>query len=91
MTDLILFAQDTVLPTSFPQMLWIALTSGLAGIASVWGWFRGELNECKKDRKELFARVETLHGEVSALSMRVGQAERRMSTDSKNSLESSGT
>lgn len=90
MKDLILFAQDTVLPTSFTQMVWVAISSGFAGITAVYGWFRGELNECKKDRKELFARVETLHGEVSDLSLRVGRAEQRMTTDSRNSIESSG-
>jgi hypothetical protein len=90
MNDLITLAQEAALPTNMVQIIWIAVTSGLAGIASVWSWFRGELNECKKDRKELFARVETLHGEVSALSMRVGQAERRITSDSRNPLESGG-
>jgi prepilin signal peptidase PulO-like enzyme (type II secretory pathway) len=73
---LILLAQDAVMPTNVTQMIWIVISSGLAGVTAVYGWFRGELNECKKDRKELFARVEALHGEVSALSLRVGQFER---------------
>lgn len=46
------------------------------GIGAVWTWFRGELNDCKADRKKLFERVETLHIEVSALSLRVGNMER---------------
>ena len=75
--ELITLAQDAVMPTSFTQMVWVAITSGFAGISAVYGWFRGELNECKKDRKELFARVEELHKEVSALSMRVGQVEKK--------------
>lgn len=90
MKDLIALAQDAVMPTSFTQMVWVAISSGFAGITAVYGWFRGELNECKKDRKELFARVESLHGEVSSLSLRVGQAEQRITIDSRNALESSG-
>ena len=90
MKDLILFAQEAAMPTSFTQVIWVAVTSGLGGISAVYGWFRGELNECKKDRKELFARVESLHGEVSSLSMRVGRTEQRITTDSRNSLESGG-
>lgn len=88
--ELLTLAQDAVMPTSFTQMVWVAISSGFAGITAVYGWFRGELNECKKDRKELFARVESLHGEVSSLSLRVGQAEQRMTVDSRNSIESSG-
>lgn len=62
---------------SSPGIILTILTSVGAGVASVWGWFRGELSDCKKDRKELFARVEELHKEVSALSMRVGQVEQK--------------
>lgn len=62
---------------SSPGIILTILTSVGAGVASVWGWFRGELNDCKNDRKELFARVEALHGEVSALSLRVGQVEKK--------------
>jgi len=87
---LITLAQDAALPASFTQMIWLAITSAITGVTAVYGWFRGELNECKKDRKELFARVEFLHGEVCDLSMRVGHAEQRMTTDARNALESGG-
>lgn len=46
------------------------------GIGVVWKWFRAELRDCQNDRKELFKRVEALHIEVSALSLRVGKVER---------------
>lgn len=53
------------------------LLGGMAtGIGAVWTWFRGELNDCKADRKTLFARVEELHDEISSLSMRVRDVER---------------
>lgn len=47
-----------------------------AAVAAVWTWFRGELDDCKKDRKELYNRVDKLHEDVSSLSLRVGQVER---------------
>lgn len=45
-------------------------------VGAVWTWFRSELDDCKKDRKELYNRVDKLHEDVSTLSMRVGQVER---------------
>jgi hypothetical protein len=60
-----------------PGVLTAVGTAIVASVTSVWAWFRGELNDCKKDRKELFARVETLHQEVSKLSMRVGHFENK--------------
>lgn len=47
-----------------------------AAVGGIWTYFRSELDDCKKDRKELFCRVDKLHEEVSALSLRVGQVER---------------
>ena len=73
--NLITLANDATL--SSPSIIITIITSVAAGVASVWGWFRGELRECQNDRKELFARVEQLHTEVSALSMRVGQVEQK--------------
>lgn len=90
MRDLILFAQDATMPVNVTEVIWVAITSALGGISAVYGWFRGELNECKRDRKELFGRVESLHGEVSALSLRVGRTEQRIATDSRNAMESGG-
>jgi len=89
-SNLLTFAQDAALPTSLSQMFWVAITSGVAGISAVYGWFRGELAECKKDRKELFARVESLHGEVSKLSLRVGQTERKVFIDRSFDHDSGG-
>lgn len=74
---LILLANDAAVTLTSPSIIITIITSVAAGVASVWGWFRGELSDCKKDRKELFARVEELHKEVSALSMRVGQVEQK--------------
>lgn len=75
--NLITLANDAAGTLTSPGIIVTILTSVAAGVASVWGWFRGELNDCKADRKELFARVESLHGEVSALSLRVGQVEKK--------------
>ncbi len=76
MHNLIQLANDATTLSS-PGIIITIITSVAAGVGSVWGWFRGELSDCKKDRKELFARVEELHKEVSALSMRVGQVEKK--------------
>jgi hypothetical protein len=55
-----------------PGVLTAVGTAIVASVTSVWAWFRGELNDCKKDRKELFARVESLHARVSELSLEIG-------------------
>jgi len=53
------------------------LLAGMAtGIGSVWTWFRGELNDCKADRKLLFADIKELNNRVAELSERVGHVER---------------
>lgn len=54
-----------------------AMTVAAGGVSAVYGWFRSELNDCKRDRKELFARVEQLHDQVSELSLRIGNVERQ--------------
>lgn len=70
MKDIVTFAQDSATNTlGYGTII-------VGGVAAVWAWFRGELNDCKKDRKDLYARVDSLHAEVSALSMRVGNCER---------------
>ena len=58
-----------------PGILVTAFLTTAGGVSAVYGWFRSELNDCKKDRAELFIRVEELHKEVEALSLRVGQVE----------------
>lgn len=55
-----------------------SLVAGMTtGITAVWTWFRGELNECKADRKDLFAHIEDMHKQIADLSMRVGNVERK--------------
>lgn len=67
-------ASDVAMPSTG---LLATVAAAIAGsVGAVWSWFRAELDDCKKDRKELFARVDNLHSEVSSLSMRVGQVER---------------
>lgn len=67
-------ANDVAMPSGGVLATLAAAVAG--AIAAVWSWFRSELDDCKKDRKELFTRVDNLHAEVSQLSMRVGQVER---------------
>lgn len=67
-------ANDVAMPSGGVLATIAAAVAG--AIAAVWSWFRSELDDCKKDRKELFTRVENLHHEVSQLSQRVGQVER---------------
>lgn len=57
------------------SVLATVLGSAATGVASVWAWFRKELEDCKSDRRELFARVEQLHDKVSDLNRRVGHVE----------------
>jgi hypothetical protein len=77
MKEFITIAQDVAIPNSPTTIIGIG---GLivAAVTAVWGWFRAELNDCKKDRKDLYARVDQLHVDFSALSMRVGQAEQKI-------------
>lgn len=70
-------ANDVAMPSG--GVLATIATAVAGAIAAVWSWFRSELDDCKKDRKELFTRVETLHSEVSQLSLRVGDVERQKS------------
>lgn len=53
------------------------LLAGMAtGIGGVWTWFRGELQDCKADRKTLFAELKELNERVAELSLRVGHVEK---------------
>lgn len=70
-------ANEVALPSG--GVLATCATLILGAIGAVWSWFRGELDDCKKDRKELFAIVQKLNDEVSQLSMRVGNVERQKS------------
>ena len=74
MTNLIILASDSI--TLTPGLLAGVGTAIATGITAAWAWFRGELNDCKADRKNLYARIEQLHLEMLALSQRVGKCER---------------
>lgn len=72
----ILLANDELTsPTSVITILITIVTSVGTGIASVWGWFRNELSDCKKDREKLFARIETMHAADRELDRRIGRLE----------------
>jgi hypothetical protein len=73
--QLITLAQDVAMPASPTTTLGIGAAI-VAAVTAVWGWFRNELNDCKKDRKDLYTKVDKLHEDVSNLSLRVGQVER---------------
>jgi hypothetical protein len=70
-------ANDVAMPSGGVLATIAAAVAG--SVAAVWSWFRSELDDCKKDRKELFALVQKLNDEVSQLSMRVGNVERSKS------------
>jgi hypothetical protein len=73
--QLITLAQDVAMPAS-PSTTVGVVAAIVAAIGGVWSWFRAELNDCKKDRKDLYTKVDKLHEDVSNLSLRVGQVER---------------
>lgn len=78
MNALIALAQTSAGTLSGPGFWTLAVTvatSAAAGVASVWGWFRGELKQCQEDRKTLFARLEVLHSENTQLAVRVAHVE----------------
>jgi hypothetical protein len=58
-------------PTIEKFIVWAGagLTAVVSGLAK---WFHTKLRECETDRKELFAKVETLFGKVSDLEREVG-------------------
>ncbi len=76
MSPFLAFAQAAEAVPS-PGVLVTAVVTFAGGVSAVYGWFRSELNDCKKDRAELFAKVDKLHETVSNLSLRVGQVERQ--------------
>jgi hypothetical protein len=68
---------DAALPIASPTILTVIATTAVAAVTAAWAWFRDELNECKRDRKEMFARIEALHGQLTELAIRVGNVEGR--------------
>ena len=40
-------------------------------VAKIWLWMTAELSECKSERKELYARTETLHGQIMVISSEI--------------------
>ena len=72
-----IFAESAAALTH-PTVIATVVSSVTAAVAAAWAWFRSELTECKKDRRELFARVEQLHAEILKLSVRVGRVEHQV-------------
>lgn len=60
-----------------PGVLVTAVVTFASGVSAVYAWFRSELNDCKTDRAKLTTRVDELHEQIAALSLRVGQMERQ--------------
>jgi len=53
-----------------------AILSG--AVAKMWIWFTGELKECKEERKDLYKRVEEMHGQVTEVSTKVALLEQHV-------------
>ena len=53
-----------------------AILSG--AVAKMWIWFTGELKECKSERKELYGRTETMHGQIMAISVEVAELKNKL-------------
>ena len=77
MKELITLAQDMALPTS-PVAQYTIGGAIIAGIASVAGWLRSELSDCKADRKALYAQINDINANVAVLNFRLGQAEQHI-------------
>lgn len=74
-------AQEVALPATHLGLAMILTTAITGSVAAVWAWFRSELADCKKDRIELYQRMDTLHDRVSALSLTVGRLQGPESKD----------
>ena len=46
-----------------------AILSG--AVAKMWVWFTGELKECKEERRDLYVRTETMHGQIMSITVEV--------------------
>ena len=73
--DIQQLAQAPAVPVSFGDAGGF-IAGVCAAAAGIWAWFRSELASCRRDRKELYSRIEQLHAEVAELSLRVGRCER---------------
>jgi hypothetical protein len=47
-------------------------------VAKIWLWMTAELNECKTERKELYARTETMHGQIMAVTVTVAELKNKL-------------
>jgi hypothetical protein len=74
MNPIVTLAQDVAISPSNTLGLGALV---IAAVTAVWTWFRSELNDCKKDRKDLFGRVDQLQDKIATLSERVGNVERK--------------
>jgi len=68
------FAQEVAIPNSAGGV-YAAAAGILAAAGGVWAWVKGELNDCKKDRLDLYKRLDQMHETVSNLSLSVGRLE----------------
>lgn len=56
-------------------IIFLVISSALAGVASVWGAFRTDLKDCKDDRQKLFVLLQTVQAENKTAAVRIGQLE----------------
>ena len=50
-------------------------------VAKMWLFFHGELQECKKDRRELNDKVESMHSTIGAIERHIGRLEGKVGHD----------
>ena len=47
-------------------------------VAKIWLWMTEELKECKTERKELYCRTETMHGQIMAITVEVAELKNKL-------------
>ena len=77
--SILLLAQDNQLLTNGVIHTAIITLGGVltGAVTGVFVWFKGELNECKKDRKELYAQVDHLQDAVGEMKAQLASIQRR--------------
>jgi len=73
-----------IAPTMDAGVTTFILTAGAglsAAVVAIFTWFKGELAECKKDRKDLYAQIETMHQSLSDLREVVAGLTRKADID----------
>jgi peptidoglycan hydrolase CwlO-like protein len=84
----LLFAQDSqILSNGIIHTAIITFGTVLTGaVTGVFVWFKGELDECKKDRKELYHQVDKLQDDIGDMKAQLASIQRR--NDRKDDEES---